>query len=130
MDEGCAGLLSISSQPFWGSAIAHAGAGPEPIPYRSLTSQSLAQAILFCLQPEAAVAAARIADSLAQENGVDAAVQSFYAHLPLEKMKCDFRPDQPAALVFGRGKRAVKMSKPVASVLIKKEKLEMKQLMP
>lgn len=107
-----------------------AGAGPEPIPYRSLTSNGLAQAIAFCLTTEAREAAERIAGSMRTEDGVTAAVQSFYKHLPLEKMKCDFFPDQPAALVCGRGKKAVRMCKPVASVLVKNERLEIKQLSP
>ncbi|RFN52956.1 udp-glucose,sterol transferase [Fusarium flagelliforme] len=118
----------FGDQPFWGSVIAKAGAGPEPIAYRSLTSTGLAQAIKFCLTDEAAEAAGKIAEAMRTENGVAAAVQSFYKHLPFDKMKCDFYPNQPAALACGRGNHSVKMCKAVASVLVKNQRLEMKKL--
>jgi len=108
--------------------IAKAGAGPEPIAYRSLTSTGLAQAIKFCLTDEAAEAAGKIAEAMRTENGVAAAVQLFYKHLPFDKMKCDFYPNQPAALACGRGNRSIKMCKAVASVLVKNQRLEMKKL--
>lgn len=110
--------------------MAEAGAGPEPIPYRSLTSQKLIHAIQYCLSPGAVTAARKLAESMQLENGVQAAVDSFHANLPKTQMECDFFPDQPAALVFGRGKKQVKMCKPVASILVKNSKLERKQLKP
>ncbi|KAF6828791.1 Sterol 3-beta-glucosyltransferase UGT80B1-like protein 5 [Colletotrichum plurivorum] len=120
----------FGDQPFWGAVVAEAGAGPEPIPYRSLTSQKLIHAIQYCLSPGAVTAARQLAESMQLENGVQAAVDSFHANLPKTKMECDFFPDQPAALVYGRGKKQVKMCKPVASILVKNSKLERKQLKP
>ncbi|KAJ0366933.1 hypothetical protein COL154_003440 [Colletotrichum chrysophilum] len=63
-----------------------------------------------------------------KENGVQSAVDSFHKHLPQPKMQCDFFPDQPAALMYGRGKKQVKMCRPVASILVKNGKVERKQL--
>ncbi|GJC83735.1 sterol 3-beta-glucosyltransferase UGT80A2 [Colletotrichum liriopes] len=118
----------FGDQPFWGAVVAEAGAGPDPIPYRSLTSQKLIHAIQFCLAPEAVIAARQLADSMRMENGVQAAVDAFHANLPKEKMACDFFSDQPASLAYGRGKKQVKMCKPVASILVKNGKVERKQL--
>ncbi|WQF82470.1 Putative UDP-glucuronosyl/UDP-glucosyltransferase, Glycosyltransferase family 28 [Colletotrichum destructivum] len=118
----------FGDQPFWGAVVAEAGAGPDPIPYRSLTSQKLIHAIQLCLSPEAVAAAQQLADSMRTENGVQAAVDAFHANLPKNKMACDFFSDQPAALVYGRGKKQVKMCRPVASILVKNERLERKQL--
>ncbi|KAF9874477.1 hypothetical protein CkaCkLH20_08040 [Colletotrichum karsti] len=118
----------FGDQPFWGAVVAEAGAGPAPIPYRSLTSQKLIHAIQYCLSPEAVTAAKQLAESMRKEDGVQAAVDSFHANLPESKMGCDFFPDQPAALVYGRGKKQVKMCRPVASILVKNGKVERKQL--
>jgi UDP:flavonoid glycosyltransferase YjiC (YdhE family) len=43
----------FGDQPFWGNMVAAVGAGPNPIPHKSLTSQNLTDAISFCLNPEA-----------------------------------------------------------------------------
>ncbi|KAK2756283.1 Sterol 3-beta-glucosyltransferase UGT80B1-like protein 5 [Colletotrichum kahawae] len=118
----------FGDQPFWGAVIAKAGAGPDPIPYRSLTSQKLIHAIQHCLSPDAVTAARQLAESMEKENGVQSAVDSFHKHLPQPKMQCDFFPDQPAALMYGRGKKQVKMCRPVASILVKNGKVERKQL--
>ncbi|KXJ86342.1 UDP-glucose,sterol transferase [Microdochium bolleyi] len=118
----------FGDQPFWGAVVAEAGAGPEPIPYCSLTSQKLIHAIQFCLSPGAVIAARRLADSMRMEDGVQAAVDAFHANLPRDKMACDFFSDQPASLVYGRGKNQVKMCKLVASILVKNGKVERKQI--
>ncbi|KAL0940329.1 Sterol 3-beta-glucosyltransferase UGT80B1-like protein 5 [Colletotrichum truncatum] len=118
----------FGDQPFWGAVVADAGAGPAPIPYRSLTSQKLIHAIQYCLSPEAVTAASQLADSMQMEDGVQAAVDSFHNNLPMSKMACDFFPDQPAALAVGRGKKQVKMCRPVASILVKNGKVERKNL--
>ncbi|KAG7053285.1 sterol glucosyltransferase [Colletotrichum scovillei] len=118
----------FGDQPFWGAVVAEAGAGPDPIPYRSLTSQKLIQAIQLCLSPDAVRSARKLADAMQRENGVQAAVDAFHANLPQSKMGCDFFSDQPAALVYGRGKKQVKMCRPVASILVKNGKLQRKQL--
>ena len=37
----------FGDQPFWGAMIARANAGPDPIPYKQLTAEKLAEAITF-----------------------------------------------------------------------------------
>jgi sterol 3beta-glucosyltransferase len=84
------------SQPFWGNIIASNGAGPVPIPHKSLSSQNLAAAIGFCLSPEAQQAARTVADQMRREHGVDMAVQSFHRHIDASNMTCDVLPQQAA----------------------------------
>lgn len=59
-----------------------------------------------------------------EEDGVQAAVDSFHRQLPWDKMSCDFRPNQVATLATGHGVKKVKMSKPAAAVLVKAGKIK------
>ncbi|KAE8336658.1 hypothetical protein BDV24DRAFT_155031 [Aspergillus arachidicola] len=107
----------FGDQPFWGNMIAAVGAGPEPIHHKNLTARSLADAITYCLTPQAAAVARDIADRMSQECGVRAAVDSFHAHLPRRKMQCDLIPSEPAVWYFKTGRRIVKLSKVAARTL-------------
>lgn len=97
--------------------VAAAGAGPSPIPQKQLTSANLASAIRFCLTPEARVAAGTMADSMRGESGVRQAVASLHANLPLEKMRCDFVPNLPAAWCYKKNGKWYKLSKAAAEVV-------------
>ena len=100
----------FGDQAFWGQMIAAAKAGPEPIPYKALNSQNLAEAMSFCLSPEAAAAARDIADKMRTENGVREAAASFHRQLPRDRMSCDLLPQQPATWLYTRGRRPIKLS--------------------
>lgn len=119
---------SLASQPFWGDMIAAAGAGPEPIPYRSLTSTNLAEAIQFCLRPEAQIAAQSIAESMSREQGVKTAVSSFYANLPVSDMYCDLLEDQPAVWQYQRKGKRLKLSGVAAEILTNRLKVDRDKL--
>ncbi|KAH7041926.1 hypothetical protein B0J12DRAFT_720801 [Macrophomina phaseolina] len=120
----------FGDQPFWGNMVAAAGAGPGPIPHRTLTANCLAEAIRFCLTAEASAAARRIADKMRVESGVKAAVESFHANLPIERLRCELLPDQPAAwtLSKGKSKKSIKLSKLAAEVLTQHLGLDRKNL--
>jgi UDP:flavonoid glycosyltransferase YjiC (YdhE family) len=107
----------MASQPFWGTMVHAAGAGPMPIPQKTLNSQNLSQAIRDCLTPGALAAARGMAEKMRQENGVRQAVNSFHANLPLDKMRCDVIPGLPAAWSYKIGSRHVKLSKAAAEIL-------------
>lgn len=47
----------FGDQPFWGKMVTAAGAGPDPIAYKSLTSRCLGEGMMFCLTSEAKAAA-------------------------------------------------------------------------
>jgi len=108
--------------------IAAAGAGLEPIPHKSLTAEKLADAITYCLTPEAASVAQTMANRINQEDGVRAAVKSFYAHLPRRDMECDLLPGEPAVWKFKMGRRIVKLSKVAAMTLRNQGHLQEKHL--
>jgi len=62
-------------QPFWGSRVHALGAGPAPIPRRTLTRGALAAALRTAVaDPGMRAAAARIGDLLRAEDGVATAV--------------------------------------------------------
>lgn len=106
------------SQPFWGDRVAVAGAGPRPIPHKELSSEKLAQAIKFCLTEEASAAAAAVSLRMKTEFGVQQAVESFHANLPLPKLRCGILNDQPAAWSYTKGDKEVHLSKVAAQILI------------
>lgn len=108
--------------------VARAGAGPKPIPYASLTFEKLAAAIQFCLTPNAITAAQNIAQQMQTERGVMSAVESFYSHLPLDRMRCCVMPDQAAAWTYRKGKKTLNLSKVAVQVLIQNERINEKQL--
>ncbi|KAK8159043.1 hypothetical protein BKA80DRAFT_344774 [Phyllosticta citrichinensis] len=104
-------------QPFWGDMVAAAGAGPSPIPHRQLDSWILAEAITYCLTPEASDAAQGIAAKMRADNGAENAVHSFHAHLPLERIQCDLIPNRPAFWLYKKGKTRMKLSKLAAGLV-------------
>ena len=100
----------FGDQPFWGQMIAAAKAGPEPIPYKALSSKNLADAIVYCLTPEAARAASDIALKMRDEKGVTQAVASFHRQLPRDRMSCELAPRQPATWLYTNFKRPMRLS--------------------
>ncbi|EFY84436.1 hypothetical protein MAC_09514 [Metarhizium acridum CQMa 102] len=108
----------FGDQPFWGAMVAAAGAGPEPIPAQQLNATNLANAIRFCLTPEAAEASEAIAAKMKSECGVRRAVASFHANLPLNKMRCDVVPSLPASWLCKNKGLQYRLSKGAAEILI------------
>ncbi|CEF79773.1 unnamed protein product [Fusarium graminearum] len=107
----------FGDQPFWGTMVHAAGAGPMPIPQKMLDSQNLSHAIRYCLTPGALAAARGMAEKMRQENGVRQAVNSFHANLPLDKMRCDIIPGLPAAWSYKMGSQHLKLSKAAVEIL-------------
>jgi hypothetical protein len=120
--------LIFFSQPFWGNMVAAAGAGPRPIHHKSLNAKNLADAMKYCLTQEATTAAKMISEKMKAESGVKAAVDSFHANLPLEKMQCDYIHDQPAAWIWIDGDRKSKISKVAAESLLRSSRIEPKNI--
>ncbi|KAJ7678184.1 hypothetical protein DFH06DRAFT_567895 [Mycena polygramma] len=120
----------FGDQPFWGNMVAAAGAGPKPVHHKALDVQNLAEAITFCLTPEAAAAARTIANKMRGESGVKDAVASFHANLPLAGLQCDILPDRPAAWSIEKGKGKMRLSKLAAEVLLRDSAFDPKTLKP
>ncbi|KAK3293855.1 uncharacterized protein B0H64DRAFT_433147 [Chaetomium fimeti] len=120
----------FGDQQFWGDMVAAAGAGPRPIPQKQLSAANLADAIRFCLTPEAAAAAGHLAAKMKSENGVATAARLFHANLPHESLRCDVLPDQPAVWQVKRGPKRLKLSKLAAGVLLDHLKIGQKSMSP
>ncbi|KAL3480576.1 sterol glucosyltransferase, partial [Aspergillus californicus] len=118
----------FGDQPFWGNMVARAGAGPGPIPYASLTIENLAAAVEFCLTPEAKAAAQAISHKMRTESGVSVALNSFYRHLPLDRMRCDIMDGQAAVLKYTKGACVLKLSAAAAQTLIEHRKIDLGDL--
>lgn len=86
----------FGDQPFWGSIVARAGAGPPPVPFRLLTADNLAAAINKALEPSTIQAASGIGEQMALETGTENAVQSFHRHLNYSRLHCAICPDRTA----------------------------------
>lgn len=97
--------------------VAAAGGGPPPIPQQQLNSDNLAEAIRFCLRPEASAAAEQLGSQMRKESGVAAAVDSFHAHLP-SQLRCDILGERAAAWVYRRGRTRLRLSKLAAEMLV------------
>ncbi|OMP82436.1 Sterol 3-beta-glucosyltransferase, partial [Diplodia seriata] len=109
----------FGDQPFWGSMVARAGAGPEPIHHKQLTSEKLAEAIQFCLQRSSQERAQELAAKINQEKGCDAGAQSFHQHLKVDQMRCSIMPNRAAVW---RVKRTKTLLSALAAVVLANEK--------
>ncbi|KAJ5812656.1 hypothetical protein N7474_008957 [Penicillium riverlandense] len=82
----------FGDQPFWGSMIARAGAGPEPIPFKKLTAASLSVAIKDALNCSVRKTSHSLGDLVNDEDGVQAGIRSFYQQLDLSMLQCSLTP--------------------------------------
>ncbi|PVF99017.1 UDP-Glycosyltransferase/glycogen phosphorylase [Serendipita vermifera] len=106
----------FGDQPFWGSMIHRAGAGPKPIKPERLDVERLKKAIEFCLTKEAKIAADKLGEQIRAQSGVQNGVESFHKHLPVLNMsRCDLLPDQLA--VWWSAEHCLKLSAVAAEVL-------------
>ncbi|KAJ6125519.1 hypothetical protein N7471_012836 [Penicillium samsonianum] len=120
----------FGDQLFWGEMVSAAGAGPDPIPYQELKVTALAQAVRFCLKPEAVRSAQGIAAKMELEEGVKTAVASFHRNLPKGLVECDLLPEFPAVWRYRLGKKRFRLSKVAAEILVEKNLLDVKRLKP
>jgi UDP:flavonoid glycosyltransferase YjiC (YdhE family) len=82
----------FGDQPFWGNMIARAGAGPDPIPFKSLTAIRLAAAIETALTSTVQVRSHLLGSLVNDEDGVEAGILSFYQQLNLSMLQCTLTP--------------------------------------
>ncbi|KAL4786590.1 hypothetical protein BJX76DRAFT_346113 [Aspergillus varians] len=106
----------FGDQPFWGSIVSRAGAGPDPIPYKRLTAEKLAEAIHTALKDSTRKKAAEIGESMREEQGAQNAVCSFYNHLDIGSLRCSLAPNRPA--VWWVKHLHIKLSAFAATVLV------------
>jgi hypothetical protein len=116
----------FGDQPFWGDMIARAGAGPRPLPFKTLTATSLATAITAALDRNVSANARRLGAKIANEKGSETAAKSFHDRLPLGTMGCSVIPRRAA--VWQLRKSEIQLSALAATVLRKEGLVAFKQL--
>ena len=116
----------FGDQPFWGSMMARSGAGPPPIPAKSLTASNLAAAIAFALKPEVLANASLLGHRIGEERGSDNGVRCFHDRLPLGIMGCSMSPHRTA--VWKISKTDIKLSALAATVLKEAKLLDLRRI--
>lgn len=86
----------FGDQPFWGAMIHRANAGPEPVPFKNLTVETLADAITQALQPDIQASVLKMSETIASEHGSEEAVASFSKSLDYDRMRCLICPEKVA----------------------------------
>lgn len=105
----------FGDQPFWGAMVARAGAGPLPIPYKQLTADKLAAAILEAIKPETVKMAKELGEKIKEERGCDVGGKSFHDQLDVDSLRCSLAPNRVAVWRIKRTK--TRLSALAANVL-------------
>jgi UDP:flavonoid glycosyltransferase YjiC (YdhE family) len=116
----------FGDQPFWGSMIARAGAGPEPMPYKSLTSDQLAAGILAALKPAVLEKAAALGKSIHEEKGTEVGAARFHENLQVDRLRCSVAPSRVA--VWRVKRTNIRLSALAATVLARAGHLDFNDL--
>ncbi|KAM7219278.1 hypothetical protein V8F06_005314 [Rhypophila decipiens] len=116
----------FGDQPFWGSMIAKAGAGPAPIPFTKLTAENLAAAILEAVKPETQLRAQELGARIREEKGADVGGKSFHEFLNTDSLRCSLAPSRTAVWRVRRTK--TRLSALAAAVLVSEGLLKFSDL--
>lgn len=106
----------FGDQPFWGAMISRAKAGPDPVPYKELNAEKLAESIKHCLLPDTLEQAKLLGEKIREEKGIDTGGQSFHSHLKIDSMRCAIAPSRTA--VWRVRRTQVRLSPIAAAVLV------------
>ncbi|KAF2427293.1 UDP-Glycosyltransferase/glycogen phosphorylase, partial [Tothia fuscella] len=119
----------FGDQPFWGSMVARAGAGPQPVQYKDLTADGLANAILEALKPETLERATELGERIREEKGCQVGAESFHAQMDIGRMRCMMDPERAAVWRIKTTDNAyIRLSTFAASVLGNEGVLDMNNL--
>ncbi|KAG5913175.1 hypothetical protein E4U61_007264 [Claviceps capensis] len=120
----------FGDQYFWGTMVGKSGAGPDPVPYKHLTSDKLAEGIKYLLTEEAKDAAGKIAEDIEKDgDGAQNTVTTFQENLRLygpPSMRCAILNSEVA--VWQVKRHHVQLSARAAHVLVTSGQLAWKDL--
>lgn len=116
----------FGDQPFWGMVVAKAGAGPLPIAFKDLTSDTLSTAIKAALQPEVRETVLSLASIMNRESGSQDAANSFHSALDMDALRCSLAPNRAA--VWRVKRTNIRLSALSAIILIEEKILSFKDL--
>lgn len=106
----------FGDQPWWAAMIYRAGAGPEAVPFKKLTSDSLAANIKKALEPGMQARARELAEKIKGENGTKKAADSFHESSQMRNLQCFLCPERVAVWRFRRTN--IQVSAVAAAVLV------------
>lgn len=95
--------------------VARAGAGPAPIPYKQLTADKLAAALLEALKPETLERAQELGAKIKEEKGCEVGGKAFHDMLDVDNLRCLLVPSKVAVWRVKRTK--TRLSALAANVL-------------
>lgn len=116
----------FGDQFFWGTMIWKSGAGAQPLPGKHLNTEDLAEAFKVVHQWDTREFAKRLQIAFQRENGCEEAVQAFHANLPVNRIMSDVESTFGAC--YWLKDYSVKISRPVAQVLVTSKMIEESQL--
>lgn len=116
----------FGDQPFWGSMIYKAGAGPEPVPFKKMTEETLTNSITIALGAEIQNNVKKMSEKIAGEHGAEDAAASFHAATNLETMRCLLSPNRVA--LWRVRNTNLRLSNLAASVLLDKGLVDLSQM--
>ncbi|RAK96845.1 glycosyltransferase [Aspergillus ibericus CBS 121593] len=106
-----------------GIAISKIGAAAAPLLAKMLSSESLSQAIAFCLRPDIQQSTQAVRNRVIEENGLDTTIQSFYRWLPSPIQKCSIT-QQDLAMYHIWNKPSIIISPEAAAVLLEERRIK------
>ena len=86
----------FGDQPFWGAMIHKAGAGPEPVPFKKMTEETLADSITIALGDDVQAAVKQMSENIKSEDGAEDAANSFHSLVNMDSMRCLILPERIA----------------------------------
>ncbi|TAQ83705.1 hypothetical protein B7494_g7975 [Chlorociboria aeruginascens] len=117
----------FGDQPFWGAMVYRAGAGPEPIPFKKMTGETLANSIKTALGPEVSTAAKAMEAKISGEDpGASQAAMYFDKAADMDSLRCHLFPDRVA--VWRVRKTNLRLSGLAAATLLNKNAIKIQQL--
>lgn len=116
----------FGDQPFWGMVVARAGAGPSPIAFKDLTSDTLSAGIKAALQLEVIERVSSLARIMSQECGSQEAANSFHRALDADALRCSLSPERAA--VWRVKQTNIRLSALAAAILIEEKALSFNDL--
>jgi UDP:flavonoid glycosyltransferase YjiC (YdhE family) len=120
----------FGDQNFWGAMVGNAGAGPQPVPYKHLSVEKLADGIKYCITEKARKEAERIAKDIEKEgDGAEKACRAFHRGLAFQgkrSMRCSILPDRVA--VWQLKSTGLQLSALAAEMLVEKGLVSRKKL--
>jgi len=116
----------FGDQPFWGSMIYKAGAGPEPVPFKKMTEDTLYNSITTALDPEIQINVQKMSERISHEKGAEGAASAFQSQLNIDAMRCLLCPDRVASWRIKNS--GIKLSNLSAAVLVENSIVDLGQL--